>query len=157
MLPPAPFTMTTLTRGMLPDRVAELVALDREALDDGWTSREFLLDLPGKWEVSRLALDGSGRVAGFLVASIKPSGIHVHRLVVAGAFRGRGLGRDLLREVAADAGARGILLVTLKVAPSNGDALRFYARLGFEESGRDPRNVALKTSVSTLLGTGRAR
>ncbi|MGA7990083.1 MAG: GNAT family N-acetyltransferase [Thermoanaerobaculia bacterium] len=156
MFDPTAFTMAALTRETLSTHVDALVALDREALEAGWTSREFLLDLPGKWEVSRLALAGNGRVAGFLVASIKPPGIHVHRLVVAGEFRGGGLGRELLRRVAADAGTHGVSTVTLKVAPPNEDALRFYKNLGFQESGRDSKNVALTTSVSTLLATGRA-
>lgn len=153
----APITMGALTREMVSKKVDELVSLDGSALEGGWTSLEFLLDLPGKWELSRLALDEDGHVAGFLVASLKLSGIHVHRLVVAGAFRGRGLGRELLRKVAAEAGTRGVSTVTLKVARSNEDALRFYENLGFEESGRDSRNIALTTRVSALLGGGRAQ
>lgn len=151
MSSPVRFTLAVLTRETLSGRVDDFVTLDREALDEPWGPREFLLDLPGKWEVSRLALDGAGRVAAFAVASIKSSGIHIHRLVVAAGFRGRGLGRDLLKSIAADATGRGVSTLTLKVALSNVDARRFYETLGFGESGRDARNVALAVSVFRLL------
>jgi ribosomal-protein-alanine N-acetyltransferase len=149
--------MAVLTRETLSGRVDDFVALDRATLEEAWGSREFLLELPGKWELSRLALDWTGRVAGFAVASIKPTGVHVHRLVVAAGFRGRGLGRALLKSVAADAAGRGVSTLTLKVGVSNEEARRFYENLGFDESGRDPRNVALTVRVSALLATGQAR
>ena len=136
---------------MLASHLSRLVAIDAEALGGGWRVHEVSLDRPGKWEVSRVGIARAGRPVGFAVASIKPTGIHVHRLAVETASRGRGLGRALLASVAADGAARGISILTLKVAPSNEEARHFYRRLGFRESALDARNVALETETSRLL------
>jgi ribosomal-protein-alanine N-acetyltransferase len=149
--------MDVLTREALSGCVDDLIALDRAALEEAWGSPEFLLELPGKWELSRLLLDGSGRVAGFAIASIKSPGIHIHRLVVSSELRGGGLGYAFLKSIAADAAARGVPSLTLKVGLSNDGARRFYEKLGFEESGRDSKNATLAVGTNTLLTTGQAR
>lgn len=151
------YLVRVLTRTALASRMKELVALDGEAFGDGWREVEFFVDLPGKWELSWFVLDDRGHVAGFLVASLKPAGIHVHRLVVARALRSRGLGRELLNVVAEEAVVRGISTVTLKVAHSNEGARRFYGNLGFEESGCDAKNTVLSIAASALRGMGPTR
>jgi [ribosomal protein S18]-alanine N-acetyltransferase len=146
-----------LSRALVREHLERLLEMDRETPGERWAEPQFLLDLPGKWECSRLALVSSEVVGGFAIASFKENGIHIHRLVVAAGFRGRGLGRALLKSVAADAAAREVSTLTLKVGLSNEEARRFYENLGFEESGRDLRNVALTVRVSALLATGQAR
>ena len=56
------------------------------------------------------------------------------------AYRGRGIGGELLREVI-DRSDRPVL--TLQVFPNN-PAIHLYSRLGFRETGRDERHIHMR-------------
>lgn len=60
-----------------------------------------------------------------------PPRMHVARLAIAPAMRGRGLGRNLLDLVIATARSTGALKLTLFVYEDNADARRLYERYGF--------------------------
>jgi RimJ/RimL family protein N-acetyltransferase len=66
-----------------------------------------------------------------------PGSAHVADLglMVAKAFRRRGLGRALLEEAVAWARASGIEKLELHVFPHNEPAIRLYERFGFEREG----------------------
>ncbi|WP_426319066.1 GNAT family N-acetyltransferase [Pseudoduganella sp. R-43] len=75
-------------------------------------------------------------------------------LFVDGEVRGRGIGQSLLDAVL----ARGTEGISLNVAKSNVDALRFYARNGFSNVGETVRHYAgyeimyLKMQLAPKLG-----
>jgi ribosomal-protein-alanine acetyltransferase len=71
-----------------------------------------------------------GKIVGFLVARATAAGEHeVLNLAVAPAFRRRGAGRELLRELALH--SRGEIF--LEVRKSNRAAQEFYKSIGFRE------------------------
>jgi ribosomal protein S18 acetylase RimI-like enzyme len=142
--------LSTLDRTTLERRLEEILAADADTPGAAWTAENLRCDLPGKWEVSRLALAEDGAMAGFLVGSVREGAIHVHRLVVVESHRRRGLGRLLLGEAAAEARSRGLASITLKVAADNEPALDFYRALGFRRDGdsRDP--VVLRANAERL-------
>jgi ribosomal-protein-alanine N-acetyltransferase len=70
-------------------------------------------------------------VAGFVAFWRVLDEIHINNLAVHPRWRGRGLGRTLLRAVMAAAAARGIRRATLEVRRSNTPALRLYEGEGF--------------------------
>lgn len=131
-----------------------LVAMDQETLGQRWGLQEFRLELPGKWDCSRLALTGEGAAAGYAIASLKPEGIHLHRLVVGRPHRKQGLGARLLRSIASARPEAG--RVTLKVHPENEAAIRLYSNLGFVETTRGPSNVHMAIPVASLLEDARS-
>ena len=57
--------------------------------------------------------------------------LYVVSLAVDPAWRGRGIGRTLLRRVQDEAAGTGLRAVALDVAAGNGEAIRFYVREGF--------------------------
>jgi hypothetical protein len=63
---------------------------------------------------------------------------HVTNIAVREAFRGRGLGERLFREMMAVARMQGAKRMTLEVRVSNERAQRLYRKLGFEPSGVRP-------------------
>lgn len=71
-----------------------------------------------------------GRIAGFILRD----GVRVHALHVVPDMRGRGVGRALLAEAQARAGA-----LDLWVLEENRRARAFYQRAGFAEAARDRR------------------
>ncbi len=109
---------------------AALVGLGRDLAWENWTIENLLIDLPSKWELSFVAVSSAGPV-GYGVASRKPDAVHLHHLIVGPAWRGSGVGRELLRRVTAGALAVGARDVSLKVHRDNVRAIAFYERLGF--------------------------
>lgn len=70
-------------------------------------------------------------VEGFSTFACKPL-VNVHDVVVAASHRGRGVGAQMLNQVAQLAQARGACKLTLEVLSGNAPARKLYERLGFE-------------------------
>ena len=73
-----------------------------------------------------------GEPAGICKLAIRADRGWIGGLGVAAAHRGKGLGEALMREVIADAGARGLREVWLEVLTPNAPAIALYEKLGFE-------------------------
>jgi ribosomal-protein-alanine N-acetyltransferase len=139
-----------LTREAARAHLPRLLEVDQDTIGEPWSAEQWLADLPGKWELSRL-LVADGGVDGFVVASRKGSAAHVHRMAVAATARGQGAGGELLRELARTAAATGQQAVTLKVHVTNAPARRFYERLGFVEDGRAGDNYLMSAPCERIL------
>lgn len=144
------FNMVVLTRELMEKHLSQLVAMDQNTHGEDWEERHFRFEANGKWEFSRLLVDQLGRPAGFAIASIKPAGIHLHRLVIKRDLRGKGLGARLVRELGVSARNRAVNQITLKVSYRNSRATAFYRRLGFMESERTAKSLLMKCDVSPL-------
>ena len=79
-----------------------------------------------------VALAG-GRVVGHLqlVDTSQPAGSEIKNMAVEPAYRGRGIGRDLIRAAVEAARARGASKLMVATAAADIDNLRFYQRAGF--------------------------
>ncbi|WP_200422218.1 GNAT family N-acetyltransferase [Streptomyces sp. Y2F8-2] len=119
--------------------------------DRPWALENFARPLPGKGRLSLVAMV-AGRPVGFLVASRRPDGLHVHRVAVAPDHQGTGIGSWMLARLLAEASG----VVTINCDPGNRPALLLYARAGFRLTGTTP---AGKLSLSTrpLAPTGQLR
>lgn len=132
-----------LSKRKLAEHLRRLEAIDADTLGELWGEAQWLLDLPGKWELSRMLLRGAQPV-GFLIASRKKSALHIHRLAVAADERGQGLGGMLMASAAEAALEQGCPDITLKVHRTNAGAIAFYTRLGFTTSGSSSGNDSLE-------------
>jgi ribosomal protein S18 acetylase RimI-like enzyme len=92
-----------------------------------WGPDNFIRDAPRKWELS-FALWEDEPIA-YCIMSQRGNDIHIHQCMVAPYARGDGVGATLL-SVAMDRGAS-----TLKVAPENVRAVRFYENHGWVQDG----------------------
>lgn len=101
------------------------------------------------WMV-RLGQETVGYVVLTLSFSIELGGRYafVDELFVARGFRGRGVGRAVLRLVAAEARALGVQALSLEVTRSNAVAKRLYARNGFVARGHELMTRRLRQEVS---------
>ena len=77
-------------------------------------------------------------VAGFVAFWRVLDEMHINNLAIDPRWRGRGLGRALLRGVMAAAAGHGIRRATLEVRRSNTPALRLYESEGFATVGVRP-------------------
>jgi len=134
-----------VTRELLGEFCDDFIAIDCGTIGERWEREHYAMELPGKWDSSWVAVDG-GIPVGFVIASLKDTGVHVHRIAVAHSARGTGVGTRLLGRVRESAIRQGAKRVTLCVSARNGTALRFYQRLGF--SIEDPASELLNLSIS---------
>jgi len=95
-----------------------------------------------------LAEDAQGRPIG--CARLLPDG-HIGRMAVVAPWRGRGVGRALLRAMLAQAAAAGFAIVRLNAQVH---ALGFYAREGFQAWGDvfDDAGIAHRAMQLALQG-----
>lgn len=70
-----------------------------------------------------------------LPANVEVLGLVLVRLMIDARFQGRGYGRDALDAVVALTRGRGLDRIRLSVVPENVQALEFYRRNGFTETG----------------------
>ena len=84
-------------------------------------------------------------------------GIYLEDLFVFPAFRGRGIGRRLLAELARIAVARGYGRVEWAVLDWNSDAIRFYESLGARPMSEWTTYRVTGDALTTLAEGGRAR
>jgi [ribosomal protein S18]-alanine N-acetyltransferase len=122
-----------------------VIALERET-DSAphWGPADYLgaIENVGDSAVRRIALvaEVGGGLAGFAVVRLAKtsdlSEAELESIVVAEAWRGKGIGTALLAELAARAKASDAIRLGLEVRASNAAAIRLYERAGFVEGGR---------------------
>lgn len=111
-------------------------------------------DLPWSWteervlaairhpETAVIVARDRRRLGGFAIMQFSDMHAHLNLLAVAPAYRGRGLGRDLVDWLEACARTAGIFDVRLELRAGNEPARAFYERLGFIETGSVPAYYA---------------
>jgi len=116
-----------------------------------WSGGEFARLIADASTLSAAALDPtSGALRGFSLARLAADEAEILTIAVESAWRGRGVGRDLLLETlrrAANAGARAMFL---EVDEGNAAALALYRRLGFVKVGERPGYYRRRDGSRTL-------
>lgn len=124
-------------RAMLPEDLAEVTEIEREAFSVPWREETFRRLLGSERVRAWVAVDGAGTVVGYAVMWFNDDGAQLGNLAVAEDRRRRGLGRRLVRratETARSSDGAGYLV--LEVRESNEPAIRLYRGLGFRLLGR---------------------
>jgi ribosomal protein S18 acetylase RimI-like enzyme len=143
--------IVTLSRESMEHHLREIMEIDRGLLGEVWERSHFLLDLPGKWEISHIALDKGGAVLGFIIGSIKPQGAHIHREAIAERCRRQGLAMRLMGAAGVAVRRLSIQHITAKVHKDHSISQRMLRRLGWEETGREGADYLLAVDVDTLI------
>jgi [ribosomal protein S18]-alanine N-acetyltransferase len=109
-----------------------LAALEAVFPTDRMSARNFQ-DLLRRGRGSVLVYEVSGALLGDAVVLYRrnSSTARIYSLVVEPAQRGRGIARQLLAAVEAEARERHCRILRLEVRPDNAQALRLYAHLGY--------------------------
>jgi GNAT superfamily N-acetyltransferase len=132
------------------ERHPDAVVIKQETLiRDGFGSSPKFRSLIAEWD---------GQAIGYALffafySSWKGSGIFLEDLFVRGAFRGRGIGRALLSEVARIARQEGSYGMRWEVLGWNESAIRFYKSLGGEFFD-EWRQVLLEAEALNRLADG---
>lgn len=125
--------------------VMQLVAIEEAAFiasdhydDQPWDATNFEIQLPGKDELSLVAVS-SGEPIAFLIASTIHGDPHIHRLAVLPSCARRGIGTHLLATFLDRAGAS----VSVSCDARNSEALSLYLSAGFSQAGINPDGKVL--------------
>src|SRR5687767_5653447 len=86
-----------LTRDVAEANADALLSLSADMTWESWTRENLLLDLPEKWQRSRVVFEDSSPIA-YAITSRKAKSVHCHHLVVGPSHRGLGLGDKLLSD-----------------------------------------------------------
>lgn len=131
--------MSTITLG--PARIGDaprIANMSRALIEPGlpwsWTPSRVAAHMREREHLTIVAKDG-GALAGFVLAQFGAESVHLALLSVAEAHRRHGIGRQLVKWVEDTATVAGLFLVRLEVRSTNHSARRFYASLGYTESG----------------------
>jgi len=132
------------------ERQPDAVVIEEETLTrDGFGLQPKFRSLIAEWD---------GEAIGYALffafySSCKGSGIFLEDLFVREAFRGRGIGRALLSEVARIARQEGSFAIRWEVLSWNESAIRFYKSLGGEFFD-EWRQVLLEADALNRLADG---
>ena len=122
-----------LIRDMGFDDVAAVAALEHQSYPFPWSDGIFRDCLRVGYYCCVVELDHV--LIGYAVMSSGAGEAHVLNLCVAEAWRGRGIGGNLLAHLLEFARGIGVREVFLEVRPSNTGAIRLYQSQGFTQIG----------------------
>lgn len=123
---------------MTMEYVPQVAALEKVCFSTPWSESSIGGELQNQWAIWLVALEGDA-LAGYLGVQYGPDGADIMTIATAPAFRGRGVGRALIAEMAARLKSMGLQWLTLEVRPSNTAALGLYEAMGFQQVGNRPR------------------
>ena len=111
----------------------------RHVHDEGATRKELLEVLDAAESRVLLALDEDGRIVGMAIGKIRereghepPVAGYIRKVFVNESHRGRGVARQLLRDLMTFFGVHGIEMIDLHYLTRNASAEKFWTHLGFE-------------------------
>ena len=109
-------------------------AIEQQVFADPWSTQDFRDCV--SYAQFLVADEGSGRIAGYVVALDAADEGEILNRAVAEAGRRRGLGRALVEAILERLRSRGVRQVYLEVRESNAAARALYTAFGFKEVGR---------------------
>jgi len=113
------------------EQILSLEVFWAETGDKPWTLDKLMFDLPGKWDLSHVALQ-DGEVIGYQIGSFRTEEvIYLNKIVIDSNSRARGTGKSLLREFLQKGIESGRETVHFKVRADN-PATGFYDKLGYQ-------------------------
>lgn len=119
---------------MAPEDVPRAAELERNSFSVPWSEKSLRESLEKEIYLFLVA-EEQGRVVGYAgLLKIQEEG-DITNVVVDEAFRGRGIGTELLAALLREGEKCGLRAFTLEVRVSNWVAIRIYERLGFVSVG----------------------
>ena len=124
----------SVIRPLKADRAEACAMIHASGFAHGWSASEITSLLTGSTAVGSAALDPvTGALRGFALSRLAADEAEVLTIAVAATFRGRGVGRDLLRDHLSAVKYSGAKTIFLEVDANNASAIALYKRFGFEK------------------------
>lgn len=115
-------------------QLLEVCALEEEFLPrERWSQESWRSEFESSDRRVLVAVDQKGDITGAATLQVVAETAELHRVVVAGEYRGQGIARELLHQGSAWAAERGAKRLLLEVRHDNRAALGLYRSLGGAE------------------------
>lgn len=121
-----------LIERMRREDLEEITRLEKASFSDPWPKKAFETQLNDGTSIMLAGRFGE-EIVGYLCAYLVVVELQLASVAVKEAFRGKGIGGKLIREMIRQGVAAGAEEVWLDVRESNGAARRLYEKLGFGE------------------------
>jgi ribosomal protein S18 acetylase RimI-like enzyme len=131
--------MELLSKNIISAYINDMIDISKQLEGDYWTMEHYLSGMNRKWELSYCEVKNK-KMLGFMIVSDKGTSHHLHRIVVSKDLHGTGLGRQFLKTFMSNAKKEG-KYATLKVHPTNQQAIKVYEHYGFVNTGNDKENL----------------
>lgn len=132
-----------IIREMKVEDLPTVLEIDRLSFPIPWSERTYRFELndnqAAQLKVAEVLEEGILRVIGYVGFWFIVDEAHISTLAVHPAYRGQGIGEQLLQDALNAAVTRGAQVATLEVRVSNDAALNLYRKFGFEVIGERPR------------------
>jgi ribosomal-protein-alanine N-acetyltransferase len=122
---------------MTEDTVEAVAALEAVCFSTPWSEASIRSELENPYSIWLTALE-EGNLAGYLGVQYGPDGGDIMTIATDPGFRGRGVGKRLLKTMVQKLQEKNLDWLTLEVRPSNTTALKLYEAFGFRQVGKRP-------------------
>jgi ribosomal-protein-alanine N-acetyltransferase len=135
-------------RPIVPGDIEAVAATHSACFDDAWSSSMIrrILSMPGAFGLASVTA-ARKTLVGFALGRVVVDECELLSIAVAPAWRGRGIGAQLLDAAISWASACDAKKLFLEVAEGNASALRLYQRRGLVQVGRRPDYYELKSGA----------
>ncbi len=120
-------------RAMAPADLDEVARIEAAVYPFPWTRGNFADSLIAGYDA--WCFDVDAMLVGYAIVMWLPDEVHLLNISVDEPWQGRGLGRQMLAWLLADAGRRGAESMMLEVRPSNHRARALYESMAFRQIG----------------------
>ncbi len=140
-------------RGMRPEEEGQLLRMAAREMDpilmEAWGRRVNPAEIFHDDGWTLVAEGENGEILGFVVVMEQNNALHVNTLVVDQKSQGRGIGSAAMLRCEAIARSRGLGSMTLCVQTNNERAIRFYHRLGYQDSRPvHPNSILMRKNLA---------
>lgn len=117
----------------------EVVVVERLSFQHPWNRDHILNEIQSPHSFPLLARSAEGVCVGYICPTLVLDEGQILNVAVHPSFRGKGIGKLLVRSALEEFEKKGASVVLLEVRPSNTAALSLYRLLGFVATGRRSR------------------
>jgi len=121
---------------MRPGDLDEVLAIERASFTMPWSRGAFLYEIEQNRVARCLVVREDGVIVGYMCVWEIADEVHVTNIAIHPAYRRRGIARNLLHGLVANARARELRMIVLEVRPSNHQAIALYESFNFRVTGR---------------------
>lgn len=119
--------------------LSQVMEIEKSSFSQPWSEEAMRRELRENSEMAHyIVAESEGQIIAYAGYWQIFDEAHITNVAVEAAYRRRGVGRELMRQLEAQYRLRGILYATLEVRAGNTAARRLYAGCGFSEAGVRP-------------------